>query len=211
MALVDPAYKFMWVEVGADGACSDAQIFNSSQLKQKILNGTLNIPQPEPLPGDNQPMPYFLIGDDAFALRQWMMKPYSRRNMDHDQRVYNYRCSRARRVVENAFGVLVNRFQCRLTCLPQWPEQAEQIVMACICLHNLMRTRYPGVQNEVMDREDEDHNVIPGEWRDGRDLPDMTRHLGGNRDTLAAKDQRDTLKAYYNSDAGAVAWQGRMI
>ena len=74
-----------------------------------------------------------------------------------------------------------------------------------------MHTRYPGVQNEVMDREDEDHNVIHGEWRDGRDLPHMTRHLGGNRDTLAAKDQRDTLKAYYNSDAGAVAWQERMI
>ena len=46
---------------------------------------------------------------------------------------------------------------------------------------------------------------------DGRDLPDMTRHLGGNHDTLAAKDQRVTLKAYYNSDAGAVAWQERMI
>ena len=26
-----------------------------------------------------------------------------------------------------------------------------------------------------MDREDEDHNVIPGEWRDGRDLPYMSR------------------------------------
>jgi hypothetical protein len=81
-----------------------AQIFNSSQLKQKILNGTLNIPQPEPLPGDDQPMPYFLICDDACALRQWMMKPYCRRNMDHVQRVYNYRCSRARRVVEMPSG-----------------------------------------------------------------------------------------------------------
>ena len=78
-----------------------------------------------------------------------------------------------------------------------------------------MHTRYPGVKNEVMAREDGDHNVThnvtPGEWRDVKDLPDITRHLGGNRDTLAAKDQRVTLKAYYNSDAGAVAWQERMI
>ena len=74
-----------------------------------------------------------------------------------------------------------------------------------------MHTRYPGVQNEVMDREDEVHSVTSGEWRDVKDLPDITRHLGGNRDTLAAKDQRVTLKAYYNSDAGAVAWQERMI
>ena len=70
---------------------------------------------------------------------------------------------------------------------------------------------YSRFQYEVMEREDEVHNVIHGEWRDGRDLPDMTRHLGGNRDTLAAKDQRDTMKAYYNSDSGAVAWQERMM
>ena len=39
-----------------------AQIFNSSQLKQKILNGTLNIPQPEPLPGASfDILPLFLI------------------------------------------------------------------------------------------------------------------------------------------------------
>ena len=50
-----------------------------------------------------------------------------------------------------------------------------------------------------------------GEWIAGRDLPDMTRHLGGNRDTLAAKNQRDIPTAYYNYDAGAVAWQERMI
>ena len=62
-----------------------------------------------------------------------------------------------------------------------------------------------------MDREVEDHNFIPDEWRDGRDLPDMTRHLGDNRDTLAAKDQMDILKAYYNYDVGAVAWQERVI
>ena len=74
-----------------------------------------------------------------------------------------------------------------------------------------MHTRYPGVQNEVMDREDGDHNVTPGEWRDGRDLPDMTRHMGGNRDTLAAKDQGVPLKAYNNYDADAFAWQERMI
>ena len=63
----------------------------------------------------------------------------------------------------------------------------------------------------VMEREDEDQNVIPGEWRDRRDLPDITRHLGANRDTLTVKYQRDILKVYYNYDACAVALQDRMI
>ncbi len=212
MALVDSDYKFMWVEVGAPGACSDAQIYNECQLKDRLDGEDLGVPAAEPLPGDNQNMPYFIVGDDAFALRTSMMKPYSRRNLDHDCRVFNYRCSRARRVVENAFGILANRFQCLLTCLNQHTQAIEQIVQACVCLHNMMRTRYPAAQNAVGDQEDPEHNLIPGQWREGEELPDIERPGGGrNRDTIAAKNQREYLTRYYCSPVGAVPWQERMI
>ncbi len=32
MALVDAHYKFIWIDVGANGSASDAHIFNSSEL-----------------------------------------------------------------------------------------------------------------------------------------------------------------------------------
>ena len=98
--LVDADYKFLWADVSGNGA-------NDSELKRRVEDGTIGWPDPAPIPGDNQPMPYFIVGDDAFALRKTMMKPYSRRNLGHDERIFNYRLSRARRVVENAFGILI--------------------------------------------------------------------------------------------------------
>ena len=67
LALVDADYKFLWVNVGASGSSSDAQIFNRSKLK-RIENGTLGLPPPEPLGPGGPDLHYFLLGDDAFAL-----------------------------------------------------------------------------------------------------------------------------------------------
>ena len=49
LALVDAEYKFLWVNMGASGSSSDAQIFNRSKLKRRIETGTLELPPPEPL------------------------------------------------------------------------------------------------------------------------------------------------------------------
>lgn len=81
MALVDADYKFSWVEVGNHGSAGDAQVFNNGELKEAIEKNSLNIPAPDALPNDDQPMPYFIAADDAFALRSWLMKPYSQRRM----------------------------------------------------------------------------------------------------------------------------------
>ncbi|XP_041364377.1 protein ALP1-like [Gigantopelta aegis] len=102
LAVVDADYKFLYVDIGANGAGSGAGIFNDTDLKRALEDGRIGLPPPEPLPNDNQPIGYFLVGDDAFALKPWMMKPLPPRNMTVGQRIYNYRLSRVRRVVENA-------------------------------------------------------------------------------------------------------------
>ena len=45
----------------------------------------------------------------------------------------------ARRVVENASGILANRFQVMLTTMQHHPSTVKVIVKACIVLYNIMR------------------------------------------------------------------------
>ncbi|WAR21006.1 hypothetical protein MAR_014980 [Mya arenaria] len=111
--------------------------------------------------------------NDAFPLRQYMLKPYPHRHLARDERFFNYRCSRARRVVENAFGILANRFRRLLTTLEMRPSTVTKTVMVCMTLHNLMRTRYPNIQNADLDREDEQGQFIAGAWRDQAVLEDV--------------------------------------
>jgi hypothetical protein len=109
MALVDAKYRFLWVDVGRNGSCSDGGIFGESDLKKAIVDQDIGIPDPKPFPRDDQPMPYAIVADDAFALKSWLMKPFPQRGLCNRKRKTNYRISRARRVVENAFGILAHR------------------------------------------------------------------------------------------------------
>jgi len=91
----------------------------------------LNIPQPSELPVDDvnyqdwRPViPYYFVGDDAFSLSENLMKPYPNRGQTEEQRILNYRFSRARRVSENAFGILSSKFRVFLSTLCVKPENA---------------------------------------------------------------------------------------
>ena len=79
LALVDGQYKFGWVDVGRAGSCSDAQIFNTRHLKRKIDDGSIGFPDPAPITQGGRDVPYFILADDTFALKTWLMNPYGRR------------------------------------------------------------------------------------------------------------------------------------
>jgi hypothetical protein len=113
MAIVGPDYKFLCVDTGGYGKNSDGGIFEDSRMGRRFETGTFNIPQGKQLPGQNQPTPHVLIGDEAFALKPYLMRPFRYRQAKQDRRKekYNYRLCRARRVVENAFGILAQKWR----------------------------------------------------------------------------------------------------
>jgi len=64
--VVDVDYKFICVDAGAIGSTSDYVVFNSSDFKAALENRTLGLSEDKELPYDTEPIPYLLIGDDAF-------------------------------------------------------------------------------------------------------------------------------------------------
>ena len=99
VALVDANYCFRYIDVGKDGRASDSTIFKHSTLNIAMEKKLLNWPEAG-----------LCLGDDTFPLRRNLLKPFSHGKLSLEEKIFNYRLSRARRVVENAFGMLVSRF-----------------------------------------------------------------------------------------------------
>ena len=51
---MDEDYKFLLVDVGAKGSTSDCAVFNQSELKPELENGTLGLPPLTALVGDDR-------------------------------------------------------------------------------------------------------------------------------------------------------------
>ena len=110
----------------------------------------------------------------------------------------------------DAFGILANRFQVLLTTMQHEPDTLRLILTSCLLLHNLMRIRYPVLQNNLVDRE-RNGPQIPGAWRQNRDLLDTGVVEAPKRKSKDGKLQRNLIKHWCNSEAGSVPWQNRIV
>ena len=112
-AIVDFRDLFIDVNIGWPGKVHDARVFANSSCYIKGTNGTMFPNWPRTIGGVSVPL--VILGDAAYPLLPWLMKPYMENaSTTHQQRNYNYRHSRARMIVENAFGRLKGRWRCLL-------------------------------------------------------------------------------------------------
>lgn len=137
-ALADAQYKFISIEVGAYGKQSDGGIFSESTLYQRLKNGTFNMPADTELPQTDIKLPFVIVGDEAYPLTPWLMRPFPRRELDDLKRTFNERLSRARRVVESSFGILAAKWRLLQKPIETTPASADQIVKCLCVLHNIV-------------------------------------------------------------------------
>lgn len=189
-------------------------IFRISPFGQALLSGQLPLPPDAPLSRESQPFPHYFVGDAAFPLKRNIMRPYSGTNLERSRRIFNYRLSRARRVIENSFGILSARWRILLRTMECSPENCETIVLACIVLHNFImlndhqRWYCPG---NYADREGADNVVNEGDWRRAVNSRGVFRSISNfaRRGPAEALNLRDRLAQYFLNE-GAVSFQDRL-
>ena len=224
MAVVDADYNFIFADVGCQGRISDGGVMKNTIFWKKLVNNALHLPEPTPLPlslsqnlvdDERIPVPYFLAGDDAFSLEPNVMKPFAQRALTDEKRIFNYRLSRGRRVSENVFGILTNRFRVFSTLLSIKPDNVTKVVLATLALHNFLRStnssRYipPG----SVDSEDQDGEVRQGSWRNEELISSGMVSISNSRkgrQSVKAEDIRQALCEYFNNE-GQVPWQWNVL
>jgi hypothetical protein len=123
MAVVGPIYQFIYNDVGSNGSLSDGGVFRNCSLFEALKNGLLL----------NNGV---IIGVIAFPLQTYLMKLYPGANLAIDEKLYNYKLSRARRISENGFGILVSRFRVFEKPIACNVTTVDNIVHTACALHN---------------------------------------------------------------------------
>ncbi|KAB0804602.1 hypothetical protein PPYR_01572 [Photinus pyralis] len=161
------------------------------------------LPGRDVLPGRNELMGYFFVGDAAFPLCENLMRPFSGKMLNVLKAVFNYRLSRARRVIENTFGILVARWRIFHRAICASPGTADSIIKATVCLHNFIRRSLPARDRysppNYVDNED-----VLGRWRqevEGCSLEPCPR-LGSNNASFTTNQMRNNLAKYFLTPAG---------
>nr|XP_022908174.1 putative nuclease HARBI1 [Onthophagus taurus] len=144
LAVVNANYEFIYVNCGTSGRVSDGGVLMETDFGELLENKKLNLHSPTNFPDNTDIcLPFTFLGDEAFPLKENLMKPYPNKGITHHEKIFNYRMCRGRRVVENAFGILANRFRILQTTMNVSVETSEVIVLACCALHNFLRRRSP--------------------------------------------------------------------
>lgn len=212
LAYGDANYCFTAVDVGQYGRSNDSGAFANSAFGKALESNGLNVPAAEHVQGCAEKLPYVTVVDEGLPLKPYQMRPYPGKNLTEDRAIFNYRLSRARRIIENIFGILAARWRIFRRPIRADVATVEKIVLACVCLHNYLRLTENAsyAPKGFVDSEDNKGEIKSGDWRkitanDEGCFRSFQAH--GGRFSYQANVVRENFKQYFLSPEGQVAWQ----
>ena len=205
MAVCDANYNFVLVDISAYGSQSDGGIFRNSVFGRGLKNDLLEMPKSKPLFGTAHPdLPFVFVADEAVPLLRNLMRPFLGKNADHHKKIYNCRLSRARRVIQKAFGILSSRFRCLRRQMILAPKKAIEIVKATLVLHNFLR-RHLTSESDDLEPSESTRPTLSISERIARTL----NRRQGRRHSSEAGNVRNAFASYFCNDAEKVPWQDK--
>ena len=152
-AVVDHEFLFRNLCIGWPGSVHDARVLANSSVFKKISNGQLLVGNSAQVQG--RPLRPFIIGGSAYPLLLWLIKPFSfSSSLSSDQKLFNYRISRARVVVEIAFGRLKAQWRRLSKQINMNIDSAPHIIAACCVLHNVCQVHKDSFNDEWLQELD---------------------------------------------------------
>lgn len=85
MAVSDADRLFLSIDVGEYGRNSDGRALKESVFGNTLFDKQLKLPEPFPLPGEEEVFHYYFVSDEAFPLTNKIMKPYPRRQLTNER------------------------------------------------------------------------------------------------------------------------------
>ena len=198
LAVTSADYMFVMVDIGSYRSSNDSGVLNKTALFKCLKKKKLGIPPSKQLLNDTKEtlVPHVLLGDEAFPLHYDLMQPFVRNALTNERHIFSYRLSRARKVVEIAFGILANRWRIFYRHIHLNPNNVTTVVKATVLLHNILTVPADKVCTEVIDNRAE---IFDDAFQDLANV--------GSRPATAANDVRNYFTEYFNSVAGSVEWQ----
>ena len=129
------------VEFRSYGLSSNSKMFKNWAFGELLEINKLNMPDPSVESSDAEELstPFVFVGDEALALSEHMVRQYPNKNLTCLKFIYNYRVSRARRIVECTFGILAGKWRIHPIPVDLKPNYCDSIIKACCLLHNYVR------------------------------------------------------------------------
>ena len=212
MAVADAKYRFLLTDIGAPGRISDGGVLQRSGFPAHLAKTFPS--EQQKLPGTNIDVNHYIVGDPAFPISSNLMRPFSGRNLPYTQRIFNYRLCRARRVVENTFGIAAARWRIWRKPMEMQTEMAIAVCKAVVVLHNFAMAEESTYNPPFFADSIANGTVKPGQWRQDPEKNELFEQLPKRNDKKYQKDwpsrMRSTL-AYYFIGKGSVPWQHSMV